>query len=234
MFFLKDQYAKNLSEVTGIKNSDGLSGSDKMEMNLSKVDEGIVTIAELNVNITMNYIRRNLDVEVTPEEIDYYVRNLRCDKMIVKLVYCYFAKYFGSCRDLNLLDRRQSIELLLILKKKLLLEFGYHTDEKGVIHSAALPYILTGNMTTTLNTRLIRNTKFITKVKESPIYDEILNNKYFLMNKIHPDDILTIISSLVSAKFTYVTYENPELTGKEIFYSDDRLCNELLTFIYSI
>ena len=234
MYFLKEQYAKNLSEVTNVKNSDGLSGLDKMEMNLSKIDEGIVTMAELNIPITLNYIKRNIDVDISKEEIDYYMMNLSCEKIITKLVFCYFAKYFGSCRDLNLLDRRQFIELLLILKKKLLLEFGYYTDDDGRIHSAALPYILTGNMSTSLNTRMIRNTKFITKVKESPIYEDIVANKFSLLEYIRPEEFLSIISSLVSAKFTYVTYEQPEITGTEIHYSDDRLSNEILTFLSSI
>ena len=234
MYFLKEQYAKNLSEVTNVKNSDGLSGLDKMEMNLSKIDEGIVTMAEINIPITLDYIRRNIDVEITEDEINYYMNHLSCDKLVVKLVFCYFAKYFGSCRDLNLLDRRQLIELLLILKKKLLIEFGHRETEDGKIYTAVLPYILTGNMTTSLNTRMIRNTKFISKVKESPIYEDIMTNKYHLLDTIRPDEFLTIISGLVSAKFTYVTYEQQSLTGQEIHYTDDRLSNEILTFLSNI
>lgn len=234
MYFLKEQYAKNLSEVTNVKNSDGLSGLDKMEMNLSKIDEGIVTMAEINIPITLDYIRRNIDVEITEDEINYYMNHLSCDKLVVKLVFCYFAKYFGSCRDLNLLDRRQLIELLLILKKKLLIEFGHRETEDGKIYTAVLPYILTGNMTTSLNTRMIRNTKFISKVKESPIYEDIMMNKYHLLDTIRPDEFLTIISGLVSAKFTYVTYEQQSLTGQEIHYTDDRLSNEILTFLSNI
>ena len=38
MYFLKDQYSKNLTEVTSAKNTDGLSGMDKIEINLSKLD----------------------------------------------------------------------------------------------------------------------------------------------------------------------------------------------------
>lgn len=234
MYFLKEQYAKNLSEVTNVKNSDGLSGLDKMEMNLSKIDEGIVTMAEINIPITLDYIRKNIDVEITEDEINYYMNHLSCDKLVVKLVFCYFAKYFGSCRDLNLLDRRQLIELLLILKKKLLIEFGHRETEDGKIYTAVLPYILTGNMTTSLNTRMIRNTKFISKVKESPIYEDIMTNKYHLLDTIRPDEFLTIISGLVSAKFTYVTYEQQSLTGQEIHYTDDRLSNEILTFLSNI
>lgn len=234
MYFLKEQYAKNLSEVTNVKTSDGLSGLDKMEMNLSKIDEGIVTMAEINIPITLDYIRKNIDVEITEDEINYYMNHLSCDKLVVKLVFCYFAKYFGSCRDLNLLDRRQLIELLLILKKKLLIEFGHRETEDGKIYTAVLPYILTGNMTTSLNTRMIRNTKFISKVKESPIYEDIMTNKYHLLDTIRPDEFLTIISGLVSAKFTYVTYEQQSLTGQEIHYTDDRLSNEILTFLSNI
>ena len=37
-FFVKETYSKTLTEMTNTRDSEGLSASDKMEMNLSKMD----------------------------------------------------------------------------------------------------------------------------------------------------------------------------------------------------
>ena len=120
MYFLKDQYAKSLTEVTNAKNSEGLSGADKMLMNSTKIDEGVVSLADINIRLTIDRIKRDIDVPISDEEIDYYVEHHKPDKLQIQLVSAYYTKYFGSYRDLNLLTRRDYITLLLLLKKKLL------------------------------------------------------------------------------------------------------------------
>ena len=49
LYFLKEQYSKNFAEVTSAKNAEGLSGMDKMEMNLQKNDEGLIILAEVDI-----------------------------------------------------------------------------------------------------------------------------------------------------------------------------------------
>ena len=44
-----------MTEISNTKNSDGLSGQDKMEMNLTKIDEGVITLTDINVK---NCLRR--------------------------------------------------------------------------------------------------------------------------------------------------------------------------------
>ena len=121
-YFIKDQYSKNLVEVTSAKNTDGLSGMDKMEMNLQKIDEGIIILSEANVKHEMKRIRRDYDFEISEEEIDYYIKNHKPTELQVELVTAYWGKHMGSSRNRNNLTRREYIELLLILKKKLLLQ----------------------------------------------------------------------------------------------------------------
>ena len=155
MYFLKDQYTKNLTEITNTRNSEGLSGSDKMLMRTSKIDEGSVTLADLNIEMTIKAIMRQIDIPLSEDEINYYMIHHHPSKIQIQLVYAYYTKYFGSYRDLNLLTRKQYITLLLLLKKKLLLELGFEND--GKIHYASLPYLLTGNLIDRVNTRIIRN-----------------------------------------------------------------------------
>lgn len=205
-----------------------------MAMNANKIDAGVVTLADLNIEMTIKKIRRDIDVPITEEEIDYYIANHKPDKLQIQLVYAYYTKYFGSYRDLNLIGRRDYITLLLLLKKKLLIELGYETDEEGKIHYASLPYILTGNLVDKVNTRIIRNNKFIAKIEESSTYHDLLNNKYRLLESIKPDILKQLLSSVVNTRFTYVTYEYPELLGQEIVYPEDKISDELIFFLSTL
>lgn len=232
-YFIKEQYQKTLTEVTNIKNSDGLSGIDKLIMNLNKIDEGKVTLADINIEQTLNNLMEQIDVPISDEEINYYMEHLKPCPIQQRLVYSYYAKYFGSYRDLNLLPLRSYIILVILLKKKLLLENGIENPDK--VYCAVLPYILTGNLEDKVNNRIIRNTKFIAKVEESYLYQNLISSeKYGYLQAFKPDYILSLLSTLINTRFSYVTYENPELLGEEILYSEDRISDELLFFLNEI
>lgn len=230
VYFIKEQYSKNLTEVTSAKNADGLSGMDKMEMNLSKIDEGLTTLADVNVKLTLKRIIRDNDFGITDDEIDYYVKNHAPSEMQSDLVYNYWAKWFGSVAHTRLVGRRNYIILLLILKKKLLLEAGYESKE-DFSETAKLPYLLTGNLQDKVNTRIIRNTKFVGKVNSSYLYEKLNQRQYKNLNKLKPEYILQTLSQVINTTFTYVVYEDQDLLGKEIDYNEDRISDELLFFM---
>ena len=102
------------------------------------------------------------------------------------------------------------------------------------VYHAALPYILTGNVEEEVNTRTIRNNKFISKVQESYLYRKLIDSKYKALNQIRPDFIIILLSKFINTNFTYVTYENPSLLGKRIEFSDDKISDEILFFLNSI
>ena len=231
-YFLKEKYDKNLSEVTDTKNSDGLSGSDKLIMNQNKIDEGIVTLTDINIVMTIKNIEKELDIYVSEDEIDYYIKHHKPNHIQTCLVYAYYTKYFGNFRDLNILTRRQYMKLMLILKKKLILDLGYTNENE--IHETYLPYIISGNLVDKVNTRIIRNNKFMAKIETNYLYTELINSKYRLLESIKPDYILGLISQLINTRFTYVLYEQQDKTGTDIIYSDDKISDELLFFLNTI
>lgn len=233
-YFLKEQYEKNLAEITNAKNGDGLSGGDKMMMNLSKIDEGITIMADINIPITLDYLCKRYNTIISDEEIEFYIKNHHPDDIQIQLVLSYFAKYFGSYRDLNLLRRRDYIVLMLILKKKLINELGYSDEEDDELRSMALPYIISGNSVDHINTRVIRNIKFTEKVQESYTFQKLQEDNHKYLNVIKPNYDMKIISSLINTKYTYVEFHNPELLDKEIVYSDDKISDEILFFLASI
>ena len=233
-YFLKEQYEKNLAEITNAKNGDGLSGGDKMMMNLSKIDEGITIMADINIPITLDYLCKRYNTVISDEEVDFYIKNHHPDDIQIQLVSSYFAKYFGSYRDLNLLRRRDYIVLMLILKKKLINELGYGDEDDDELRSMALPYIISGNSVDHINTRVIRNIKFTEKVQESYTFQKLQEDNHKYLNVIKPNYDMKIISSLINTKYTYVEFRNPELLDKEIVYSDDKISDEILFFLASI
>ena len=259
MYFLKEQYSKNLTEITNSKNTDGLSGSDKMAMNLSKIDEGITIMSDINIPMTIEYLKRRFDIQISSDEVDFYVKYHKPEEIQIQLVRSFFAKYFGSYRDLHLCTRRDYITLMLLLKKKLMIELGYdeetisewltrpddgvseEVDENGNVLKTdstmlpiALPYIISGNLSDHINTRVIRNIKFTEKVEGSYTFQKLQEENHKYLNYIKPNYDMQLISSLINTRFTYVEYHNPELLGQEITYSDDKIADEILFFLASV
>lgn len=231
-YFIKEQYDKNLTEVTWARNSEGLSGIDKMAMNLEKLDEGAIVFADINIENTIARIRSSIDIEVTNEEIDYYMEHLKITKLQKEYVYSFFAKHFETYEDLNLLTRRQYLYLLLVMKKVLLIDLGYDVETGGA-KVAAVPYILSGNLEDRIVNRMIRNGKFIDKLERSYKYQRMISDDYGLLSEIpgREEFIKSRLSALINSKFTYVTYEEPELSGTEITYDEEEIADELLDFL---
>lgn len=231
-YFIKEQYDKNLTEVTWARNSEGLSGIDKMAMNLEKLDEGAIVFADINIENTIARIRSSIDIEVTNEEIDYYMEHLKITKLQKEYVYSFFAKHFETYEDLNLLTRRQYLYLLLVMKKVLLIDLGYDVETGGA-KAAAVPYILSGNLEDRIVNRMIRNGKFIDKLERSYKYQRMISDDYGLLSEIpgREEFIKSRLSALINSKFTYVTYEEPDLSGTEITYDEEEIADELLDFL---
>ena len=231
-YFIKEQYDKNLTEVTWARNSEGLSGIDKMAMNLEKLDEGAIVFADINIENTIARIRSSIDIEVTNEEIDYYMEHLKITKLQKEYVYSFFAKHFETYEDLNLLTRRQYLYLLLVMKKVLLIDLGYDVETGGA-KAAAVPYILSGNLEDRIVNRMIRNGRFIDKLERSYKYQRMISDDYGLLSEIpgREEFIKSRLSALINSKFTYVTYEEPELSGTEITYDEEEIADELLDFL---
>ena len=234
MYFLKESYSKNLTEVTNSKSDEGLSAVDKIAMNASKLDEGVVVMADINVDITTQRLFKQFDIEVSDEELKYYYENFTPSKLQMELVQAYLAKYFKSYRDLTLLSMNNYIRLLLIIKKKLLMELGYEEEKKGELYYAVLPYLLTGNLSEKVSTRTIRNTKFVEKIEASTKYQKLVHGEYRYLEEIKPGYIMTILSQAINTRYTYCVYEYPEMLGEEVIYPEDKICDELLFYLDSI
>lgn len=232
VYFLKETYGKTLTEMTNTKNSDGLSASDKMEMNLTKLDTGIIDMANINIGFCLDRLHKDIDVPISEEEIQYYRDNHYPSDIQVHLVRSAFADFFASYRDENLLTRREYNELMLLLKKRLLLENGYGADSVG--EQSYLPHIICGNLDGKVSTKHIRNNKLMSELEENPTYQYLVHVKYRELEELKPGYVKDLISSFLNTQFTYVCYEDQSLTGKPIEAPEKKLCDELLFFLKTV
>lgn len=233
IYFLKEEYEKNLTEITFNKNSDGLSGVDKMAMNISKTDEGDLLLAEVNAEDIVEEIQKTFDIPISEEELQYYQMNHAPSKEQIRLVYTYYGKLFGNARDCKLVTFRQYLIMMLTLKKKLLFDIGVKGNEHGVVESGVLPYIISGNLEGHLNTRIIRNVKFNSTLTDSYQYQELKSSMYNLLEEIKPEELDSLISTFVNSSYSYCCYERPDLLGKIINCSDNKVSDELTFFLRS-
>lgn len=230
LYFLKQQHDKTLTEVTNSSNEDGLSNMDKMRSILNKINEGDVIISSVNCERTLEYIKKNFDITITDEEIEYYRLNHKPSQFQTQLVSSFWCRYFGSYRDTYNLTRREYVYLALLLKKLLLIMAGYPADAK-YDGGCVLPFLLTGNVSEKANLRLIRNTKFVTKVEESEAYKTLMKEKYSYLEEVQPNAIMGLLSQMINTTFTFVCYEDQDLLGKEIDYNEDLISDEMINFI---
>jgi len=233
MYFIKEQHSKGFTELTYARNADGLSGVDKMEMQLEKLDEGSIIIAKESVTDEVERLINEYGFEITDDELDYYKKHFNIQPLHQMLITSLFAGNLGSFRNTLGISRDNFIRLALILKKRILRESGF--DNTNVFTDrVALPYILTGNIKEKINTRLIRNAKFKEDCEESYIIDDLLHNKYKYLEEIDKDSIMSILSTINNTVFTYCCYENPDIYGTEINVEKNSITDELGFFLRTI
>lgn len=228
LFFVKEIYSKTLTEMTNTRDSDGLSASDKMEMNLSKRDNGILVLAAVNMKDTIRRLESR-GIKISEDEIKYYIEHSKASDIQTQMFRSIYSKEFMSYRDQYIVPRHETTILKLILKKRLILESMCDPSRK--FKDVVLPYILTGNVSGKVNTRMVRNSKLLAKIEDDADYDYLVHYKYKELEELHPGYIKGIISTFIYTKFTYNTWERPELTGVEIDAPEDQICHEVIQFL---
>lgn len=223
-YFNRHPFEFNSMELTNEINESGLSKVDKMEMASSKLDESMVIMSSVNTKKSIKRLLRQMRANISDEEIEFYKANHKVNQFQSQLVLYFYAKYFGGFRDLHQLNKTQYITLLILLKRRLQ-AFG----------NVYLPQLLTGNIASRLNTRTIRNDKFISKVKNSDLYQQLMNGKFSTVNEIGKNElIINRLSTLLNTTFTFVDFDHPELLGEKIEINVDMLCDEFLNYLNQI
>jgi len=220
-FFVIKNLGVNLREISTDKDSEGLSSLDKLEMNTTKIDESLIVISKLNIKQTIKRIKREMSVEITKEEVDWYNKYMTITSVGRDMLFYFYAKHFNGYRDLKSINKRQYIKLMILMKKAL--------EMNGDIW---LPQILSADIEGRINARTIHNNKLIEKIESSETYQRMLDDKYVAIKGMNKQNlILNILSTLLNTQFTYCDYEIQDRNGQPIKPDFDQLGQEFLDFI---
>lgn len=222
-FYNRGEYKYLPVVLNDKKDVEGLSDLDKFEMSFNKIDESISILSECNIDRVIKKIELMNRIEISDDELNFYLTNHRPSVFQVTLVKYYYAKYFNGYRDLKMLKEDDYIKLLITLKRRL--------QAQGDIY---LPQILTGNIEGKLNTRTIQNRKFIDKIQTTVLYKQLIDKFEYLIDLKENNIILNTLSTILNTSFSIVEYNNQEKLGEKLDVIADIVSPETLEFLNQI
>lgn len=182
---------------------DGFSHLESIEMKTYRVNDGNNIIENANIELALNKIGVRFNIEIPNEQLDWYNEHITTINPLAKYFITYFyQKFFGESSFIDLLDRRTTIKLILIMK--------FFLELRGF---KIIPQICTASMVIEKESA-IKNRKFNEKFENSQINNEIMANKFsYIKEIIGKDDIIKkYVSSIINSTFTLVD-ESPKLNG---------------------
>lgn len=206
-------------------NIDNEDEEDRFEDTLAKQDQALLLQTSFNYKHVMN----KLELKYGPmdqDEIDFFIEELSDEdgNFILngiqrELIFLYFYKYFGDPNGV-IGNRDDYIKMMLILKKIL----------QSTNNMKILPYVLSGKIVRSFNKTKLKKSESV-KLRKSNYYP-MLQNKY--NNEKIMQRIDAIISTVITLKVNFISYDEPELHGQRIPIRPEILVEELLQFILNI
>lgn len=217
-------YNYNPVQVTSEKGPDGLSGIDKLNQMMLKVDE----TKSIRASKALEDVFIKLENEYGPiseDEVQFYLERLsNLDKFHNTLINYNYAKEFDGYTELKSASIRQLMKFIIYCKREL--------KRKGYVE---LPWLMSSVLRGKVSNRLLQNTKYINKLKTSSTYKHLVEDKYgVMMQGMKDDPILKMISRVLNNSYVFMEYDMPELTGEPISFNEDIISDELLNFIDEI
>ena len=211
----------NLTEPS---NDNNVSDFDKLSVNTARINEAEMIINKVNIRKTIKSICKKFNVSVTKEELQFYAKDFKINKLQKNLLFLFFASYFGSAEALYYCNLNEYVTLLVIMKKILSQNNFHYLNE-----------VMTSKVQN-INEKKSLNKKNYTKIIESEKYNQIINEKYSdtFWNIMDSNLILKFVATLMNNTFTKNDYFESEENGEIIEISEDIISEELLRFMTMI
>lgn len=192
--------------------SDGISEFEKMDINLTKINEGKAIINKLTI---ANEIKRLPQIfgsyaVLTDDELKYYYQYLNTNNLQIKLTFMFYSKLIGNYSSLYNASKEEYTKLVVIFHKWLAKHNLNYLSELII----AKPEKNTDRMK-------FKSTKsnIVDKILGSTAYDEILKHKYQLASdKIDDTSIIVkIVGEITISKFVKLEEYKPGYNKDNIY-----------------
>lgn len=223
VFHSREDLNMNFNQVDMERDTEGLSSLDRMEIYTPKVDAFTIIFSDVNINDCIKRIKKRIKMDITDDEIKYYLKYLDYNKVSRSLIFYFYAKYFGGFRDLGHIKKRQYVELMIIMKR-ILVATGYKY----------LDQIISAEIEGKSSARVIRNQKFIEKIETSSVYQNLMKNKYPSLTSEKDSPVIAMLSRIINTNWKIIDYDVPEKLGERIEMVNDVISDEFLRFVDGI
>ena len=184
------KYKMNPIRVDNVKGSEGLSSIDKLEQSMVKIDESQVVRIDLSIVDVLNRLEKEVG-PISDEEIDYYsqfpINQNSFRNYVLENLY---AKRFGGFQELRSMPDRSYTKLAIIAKRQLK-KAGYQQ----------LPSFITSDVQGRVSNRMLQNTKYISKLRQSATFAHLMNDNYKALKGYLDDMIIEDESTLLNTIF---------------------------------
>lgn len=205
-WMLKEKWKRNLRPINTIKDDDGMSDLDKIEMNMSKLDESFITIGEINAKHVIKKLKRRYNIKsFDKDEVEFYMNNVKLNDLQEELFDQTFGKYFGSIRDMYAVDKKKFAKILILFKTM----FAAHRFK-------ILQHIITGQMKINPSVKKIPK-KELNEIIQSGTYRNILKKYRYTLHLVIENKLFREkLNALLNCSVTIVDYNYKDDLDKKL------------------
>lgn len=225
--FIMQVFRRNLIETSIVPDADGNSKNDRYRASKMKINEEYITTCSMDMRQLTDKLFKKYESEITPEEIEYYRKNLKPNRLHQLMIEIYFFNYTASSQEFALLKNVDWYKLLLIMRKDIMKRFNVTKDS---LLDASLCLIMTANIEETPvgEKMYVKDTKYF---NEDPGYNMLIEKFYSTIVEINEDIIKKFLITFTNSKYRFVLYEEQDILGEEISINKRELMSELINFL---
>ena len=206
----------------GSDSDDYLTHAESLEMSIYRIDESNQIINDVNNELVLRQIYERFQFDIPQEEYDFYYEHIKLNNLMQYFLHTFYSGFFCSSTAIQTISRKDTIRLLIILKK-------YLQAARMVI----LPQLITATVRGKFKENMIKNTRFQEKYESSDVYRNVIEKKFRFINEIAPKEnpIQKKLSTIINSSFVFVDFD-PEIDGRVLTdVPIDTVMDEYYTFL---
>ena len=225
--FVLQIFRRNPIETSLVPDADGNSKNDRYRASKMKINEEYVITCSMDIHQLTGRLFAPYANEISSEEIEYYRKNMKPNRLHQLMLEIYFFNYTSSSQEFALARNMDWFKLLLIMRRELMKRLNVTRD---TLLDSTLILILTANIEETpIGDKVyVKDTKYL---KDDPDYKILTERYYSTIVGINEDIIKKFLITFANAKYSFVLYEEKSILGETISINKRELMTQLMTFL---
>lgn len=210
------------ADAGGSDSDDYLTHAESLEMSIYRIDESNQMINDVNNELVLKQIYERFAFDIPDDEMEFYYTHCKINNLMQYFLHTFYSGFFHSSTAIQTISRRDTIRLLVILKKYL-----------QASNMVLLPQLVTATVRGRFKENMIKNTRFQEKYESSDVYKNVVEKKFRYISEIAPKEnpIQKKLSTIINSTFTLVDYDE-ELNGRILTdIPVDTIMDEYYTFL---